>query len=97
VDFEVGVAMQRQATHAHGAANVDWVAQRIGPRIRARRVELGISLRELARRIDVSASFVSRVETGRCPPSVGTLCALTSELGISADDLLADSESRAVP
>jgi transcriptional regulator with XRE-family HTH domain len=72
------------------AAGLDSVAGRIGPRIRARRIELGISLREFARRIGVSASFLSRVETGRTSPSVGTLCAMTSELGISADELLAE-------
>ena len=72
---------------------MDWVAERIGPRVRARRLELGMSMRELARRLGVSPSFVSRLETGRCPPSVGTLRALTSELGISASDLLSDSDA----
>ena len=46
--------------------------------------------RELARRIGVSGSFVSRVETGQCPPSVVTLCAIASELGIPVNDLLSD-------
>jgi transcriptional regulator with XRE-family HTH domain len=67
-----------------------WIAGRIGPRVRARRVELGMSVRELARRIDVSASFVSLVESGRCAPSVTTLRALASELDISAAALLGD-------
>jgi transcriptional regulator with XRE-family HTH domain len=70
----------------------DVIASRIGPRIRARRIERGISLRELARRIGVSASFVSRVENGHCPPSVDTLRAIASELDISAGRLLADPE-----
>jgi transcriptional regulator with XRE-family HTH domain len=66
------------------------IAGRIGPRVRARRIELGISVRELARRIDVSGSFVSAVETGRTAPSIGTFRALASELDISAAELLAD-------
>jgi transcriptional regulator with XRE-family HTH domain len=82
--------MQQRVAHAGSCHDPEWVAERIGPRIRARRLELGLTLRELARRIDVSASFVSLVETGRCPPSVDTLCALTTELGISADELLAE-------
>jgi transcriptional regulator with XRE-family HTH domain len=78
---------------------MDGVARRIGPRIRARRLQLGIGLRELARRIDVSASFLSRVETGQCSPSVGTLCALSRELDISAGELLADPQlsTRRIP
>jgi transcriptional regulator with XRE-family HTH domain len=47
-------------------------------------------VRELARRIDVSASFVSLVESGRCAPSVTTLRSLASELDISAAALLGD-------
>lgn len=73
-----------------GTPKLEWVARRIGPRIRARRIELGISQRQLARRIGVSASFVSRVETGQCPPSVVTLRAMTSALGISANELLSE-------
>jgi transcriptional regulator with XRE-family HTH domain len=90
MDGEVGIAMQSQAGAARRSPNPEWIARRIGPRIRARRVELGMSVRELARRIDVSASFVSLVETGRCAPSVSTFRALASELDISAAELLAD-------
>ena len=46
--------------------------------------------RELARRIGVSGSFVSRVETGQCPPSVVTLCAIANELGVAVNDLLSE-------
>lgn len=85
------MTVQRTAhTRARRSTDPESVAGRIGPRIRARRIEVGLSVRELASRIDVSASFISRVETGRCPPSVSTLRALTTELGISADDLLGD-------
>ena len=69
MDDAIGLAMQRRATPAKGSPDPDWIAERIGPRIRARRIELGISLREFARRIDVSPSFVS-------PRGDGTLLAL---------------------
>jgi len=82
--------MRRPTAPVSSSSKLEWVAQRIGPRIRARRMELGISQRQLAARIGVSASFVSRVETGQCPPSVVTLRAMTSELGISANELLSD-------
>jgi transcriptional regulator with XRE-family HTH domain len=59
----------------------------VGSRLRAERERQHISLRELARRLDVSASLISQVELGRATPSVGTLYAIVSELGISLDEL----------
>ena len=44
--------------------------------------------RTLAERLGVSPSLISQVETGRAKPSVNTLYALASELGISLDELL---------
>ena len=60
----------------------------LGGRLRERREELGISLRELARRIGVSPSLVSQIETAKVQPSVATLYALVTELGGSFDELL---------
>lgn len=59
----------------------------LGPQIRRERQRVGISLRELARRVGVSASLLSQVETGRTHPSVSTLYAIVSVLEISLDDL----------
>ena len=47
-------------------------------------------MRELARRIGVSASLISQVETGRAQPSVTTLMALVTELELSLDSLFSD-------
>ncbi len=60
----------------------------IGHQLRRARMAAGISLREMARRVDVSASFISQVELGRTMPSVGTLYAIASELGVSLDGLM---------
>jgi transcriptional regulator with XRE-family HTH domain len=59
----------------------------VGSRLRVERERQGISLRELARRLDVSASLISQVELGRATPSVGTLYAIVNELGISLDEV----------
>jgi transcriptional regulator with XRE-family HTH domain len=59
----------------------------LGKRLRLERDRLGISLRELARRLDVSPSLVSQIETGKIQPSVRTLYAMVSELGVSLDDV----------
>jgi transcriptional regulator with XRE-family HTH domain len=65
----------------------------IGDRLRTRRQELGLSLRDLAARLGVSPSLISQIERGRANPSVSTLYALVSELDISLDDLLFDRRS----
>jgi transcriptional regulator with XRE-family HTH domain len=64
----------------------------LGGHLRSERERLGLSLRELARRLDVSPSLVSQIETGKIQPSVGTLYAMVSELGISFDDVFAAVE-----
>jgi len=60
----------------------------LGPQLRAARTERGISVREVARRIGVSPSLVSQIETGKTQPSVGTLYALLTELDLPFDTLV---------
>jgi transcriptional regulator with XRE-family HTH domain len=59
----------------------------VGQRLRAEREAHGLSLRELARRLEISPSALSQIETGRSRPSVGTLYAIVTELGMSLDEL----------
>jgi transcriptional regulator with XRE-family HTH domain len=68
-------------------------ASKVGSRLRAERVRLGISLRELARRVGVSPSLVSQIELDRVNPSVSTLYALVTELGLTMSDVFGDSRS----
>ena len=66
-------------------------ASKVGIRLRAERERLGISLRELARRVGVSPSLVSQIELDRVNPSVSTLYALVTELGMTMSDVFGDS------
>lgn len=61
----------------------------VGARLRAHRERAGIGVRELARRLRLSPSMISQIETGKTRPSVGTLYAVVSELGVSLDELFA--------
>jgi transcriptional regulator with XRE-family HTH domain len=61
----------------------------IGQRLRSRREELGLSARELSRRLSVSPSLISQIETGKSNPSVGTLYLIVTELELSLDELFA--------
>ena len=69
----------------------------LGQRLRAVREERGMSLRAVAKLIDVSPSFVSQVELGKANPSVGTLYALVTALGLSLDEVMSDQPPAADP
>jgi transcriptional regulator with XRE-family HTH domain len=69
----------------------------LGQRLRAAREAHGISLRALAKRIDVSPSFISQVELGRASPSVGTLYSLVTALGLSLDDVMTEEPEAQEP
>jgi quercetin dioxygenase-like cupin family protein/DNA-binding XRE family transcriptional regulator len=62
----------------------------IGARLRSERLRRDISVRGLAREIGVSASLISQIETEKSSPSVSTLYAITTALGISIEDLFGD-------
>jgi len=68
-------------------------ASKIGGRLRAERERRRISLRELARRVGVSPSLVSQIELDRVNPSVSTLYALVTELGMTMSDVFGDSRA----
>jgi transcriptional regulator with XRE-family HTH domain len=75
------------------AASVPEAASELGPRLRAIRLRRGVGLRELARRLDLSPSSISQIETGKIRPSVRTLYALAAEFGVTVDELLFDGTS----
>ena len=64
--------------------------RRSGENLRIAREASGVSVRELSRRIEVSASHVSQVERGLASFSVPTLYRVAQELGISIDSLFED-------
>lgn len=69
----------------------------VGARLRAQRLSRGISLRQFARDLDVSASFISQLETGKAQPSVATLFAICTALDIATDDLFDGTPSSSSP
>jgi transcriptional regulator with XRE-family HTH domain len=59
----------------------------LGERIRERRLELGITLREFARRVDVSAPYLTDLEAGRRNPGPEVLARIAGALQLPAADL----------
>ena len=54
----------------------------LGRRLRELRTDAGLSLRALARVLDISPSAVSQIETGAMVPSVNRLIAIVTALGV---------------
>lgn len=62
--------------------------ERVGPRLRAARQRLGLTLEELAAQAEMSPSTLSRLESGKRQANLELLVPLTRQLGIRLDDLI---------
>ena len=60
----------------------------VGGQVRIRRVEAGLSIAEVARRANVSAPFISQLETGRTSMSIPTMYRVAAALGCTPNALL---------
>jgi transcriptional regulator with XRE-family HTH domain len=63
-----------------------------GTFIRNLRLDRGITLRDFAKRLGVSATYVSQVEQGKCPiPTEERIVRMAQLLGQDPDELLAEA------
>jgi transcriptional regulator with XRE-family HTH domain len=65
----------------------------VGPRVRALREGMGLSLRDLAERSGVSAPMLSQVERGETSPTLAVAARIASGLDLSLSQLLRLDES----
>jgi transcriptional regulator with XRE-family HTH domain len=87
-EMSQGQASTEPTTIARASKTLPDSASELGPRLRALRLRSGLALRELARRLDMSPSAISQIETGKMQPSVRTLYALAAEFGVTVDEVL---------
>ena len=69
----------------------------IGDRIRETRLNRGISMRQLARKIGVDHSHLSKIENGRDTIGAGSLQRIAEILGADANLLLGEAGHQAMP
>lgn len=69
----------------------------VGQRVRVCREAQGISLRELARRTDLTAQFLSQVELGQANTSIGSLRRIADALKVNLYYFLRDDDVIAPP
>jgi transcriptional regulator with XRE-family HTH domain len=81
---------------APNASEPGFDPSKVGHRLRTERERLGIGLRELARRVGVSPSLVSQIELDRVNPSVSTLYAIVTALGITMSDVFGEQAGERV-
>lgn len=81
-----------QAAKSGAADDSAQVGQQLG--LRGTRERQGLNLREVARRLEISAGALSQIETGKSRPSVKTLYAIVSELGLSINQLFAAHDAK---
>ncbi|MFF2778913.1 helix-turn-helix domain-containing protein [Streptomyces sp. NPDC058052] len=67
--------------------DVDGTLAAMGPRLRAAREHYGATLAGVSRATGISASTLSRIETGRRKPTLEVLLHLSKEYGVSLDEL----------
>lgn len=63
-------------------------AQQFGANVARAREKRGLSQSQLARKVEVVDTYISRIETGRAQPSFRLILAIAGQLGITAADLL---------
>ena len=68
------------------------ISRIFGEVLRQRRTERGITQEELAFQTGVDRTFVYRLERGIRQPTITTLIGMSSALGVSAMDLVGDTE-----
>ena len=65
----------------------------IGKKLRAIRLQQGLSLRELAARAEVSASLLSKIENGKANPSVRSLHSISNALSLPITHFFPEEEA----
>jgi len=87
--------MPRRKARASRSANSKDLAKELGTRLRENREKRGLSIRGLARYLDMSPAMISQIELGHGMPSVATLYAVANQLKIGIDDLFRDAHEHA--
>ncbi len=68
----------------------DMVSLGLGKIIKLKRVMMGLSQVDLAKRVDLSQSAVSRIEQQRSDPKLSHVVRILKELGIPSDKILVE-------
>jgi len=94
--MEIGQKVAQQATHAHTTSIGDTTID-VGARLRQARLAKGLSIQEVADRVGVSKSFISRFERDVVNASVSTLLKICDVLDVRPGQLFEPPVTKFVP
>lgn len=67
----------------------------VGQRLAAARLQRGLAQNEVARRAGLAASYLSRIETGKVHPTIGTVMQVARAMGADLGEVLGRGEASA--
>ena len=67
---------------------------KMGKRIKAKREELGLQMKELSIKIGVTSSLISQIEKGKAFPSIVTLKKVAEALSTTVGELIGENENK---
>lgn len=76
---------------------MDQLLANLGPRIKALRLERGLTLQQVSDRCGVAVSTLSKIENGQGSGTVNTMLKVARGLGVLFDHLLADTDEAQPP
>jgi transcriptional regulator with XRE-family HTH domain len=83
----MAVRKEREGRGVVGRPKRRWGRKRVTV-MKARREAMGLSIREVGRRVGLSNPFVSQIENGRTEPSMRNGIRLAKFFGVKAEELL---------
>jgi len=92
-DDPMALSRANPKTDGRVVVDADSTVSLLGDRIRGLRAERKLTLQTLAERTGLSLSMLSLVERGKTSPSIGTLVAISSALGVQMTDLFDDGST----
>lgn len=94
LDMEEPVALAPQLVTSQPAQDGDGAGLQVAVQVREMRRARHLSQRQLAGRMQVPRTYISKIENGKAIPTLGSLERLAAALGVEVRQLVRDARSR---
>src|SRR5262249_28341071 len=95
-EVDRGVQPGVQGRQAAPAVSTPEMSPQLGEHVRRARLRRGLSLRELARRIGIHHSTLSKIENEKSTPEMGTVVRIAEQLDLPPSELASDHADHCV-
>ncbi len=94
LDFEESAPLAPQLVTTRSAPNDGEAGLQVAGQVRELRLMRHLSQRQLAGRMQVPRTYISKIENGKAIPTLGSLERLATALGVDVRQLVRDARSR---